>query len=216
MANIFLTSALSFVAKDLAKHLNSKTCPEHSDGVKKFLFITTASEIEEGDKTWLQKDRDSMIDLGYELEDYTLTDKTKEQIVESLSGVDGIIMTGGNTFYLLWRIQQSDSAEIIKKFVQNGGVYIGSSAGSMVAGPDIYVTREKKEFDSVPDIKDFKGLAITDLMIQPHWGSEHFKKSYLNEIMKHSYTPGFKQILLSDNQYVIDLGFQKYQIIDVK
>lgn len=107
---------------------------------------------------------------------------------------------------MLWKIQQTESAELIKKFVENGGVYIGSSAGSMVAGPDIYVTREKAELDMVPEIKDFKGLGITELMIQPHWGSEHFRESYLNEIIKHSYVPGFKQILLSDNHYIIDSG----------
>jgi len=208
MKNIFLTSSLQNVANDLAKHLDHK--------FKRFLFITTASEIEEGDKTWLQKDRDSMTDLGYELEDYTLSGKTKFQVAEALQKVDGIVMAGGNTFYLLWKIQQAESAELIKKFVENGGVYIGSSAGSMVAGADIYVTREKAELDPVPEIKDFKGLGITDLMIQPHWGSEYFKESYLNEIMKHSYVPGYKQILLSDNQYVIDLGSSKYEIINVE
>jgi peptidase E len=86
----------------------------------------------------------------------------------------------------------------------------------MVAGPDLYATREKKELDPVPEIKDFKGLGITDIMIQPHWGSEHFKESYLNEIMRHSYIPGFKQILLSDNQYVTDWGDEKYELIEVE
>ena len=208
MKNIFLTSSLQTVAKDLAKNFDPK--------VKKFLFITTASEIEKGDKSWLQKDRDSMVDLGYDLKDFTLTNKNQKQVEESLTKVDGIIMAGGNTFYLLWKIQQSGSATLIKKFVENGGVYIGSSAGSMVAGPDINITREKKELDPVPEIKDFKGLGITDLMIQPHWGSEYFKESYLDEIMKHSYQTGFKQILLTDSQYVIDLGDEKYQIIDIK
>jgi dipeptidase E len=208
MSNIFLTSSLQSVAKDLAKHLDSK--------IKKFLFINTASEIEKGDKTWLIKDRDSMTDLRYQLEDYTLADKTKNQVANALAKVDGVIMAGGNTFYLLWKIQQSDSAEPIKKFVEDGGVYIGSSAGSMVAGPDLYATREKKELDPVPEIKDFKGLGITDIMIQPHWGSEHFKESYLNEIMRHSYIPGFKQILLSDNQYVTDWGDEKYELIEVE
>ena len=207
MKNIFLTSSLQTVAKDLVQHLNSS--------VKKFLFITTASEIEEGDKTWLKKDRDSMSDLGYELEDYTLNGKTKFQVAEALHKVDGIIMAGGNTFYLLWKIQQSESAELMKKFVENGGIYIGSSAGSMVAGPDIYVTREKAELDPVPEIKDFKGLGITDLMIQPHWGSEYFKESYLNEIMKHSYVPGYKQILLSDSQYII-VNKNDLEYIDVE
>lgn len=208
MANIFLTSSLQTVAKDLAKHLDLK--------IKKFLFITTASEIEEGDKWWLRADKSSMTDLGYELEDYTLTDKTKDEVAKALEKVDGIIMAGGNTFYLLWKIQQSDSVELIREFVENGGVYIGSSAGSIVAGPDIYVTREKKEIDAIPEIKDFKGLGITDLLVQPHWGSESFRNSYLNEIMSHSYIRGYKQILLSDDQYAIDHSCEKYEIIKMK
>lgn len=208
MQNIFLTSSLQTVAKDLAKHLSSKS--------KKFLFITTASELETGDLWWLHADRKSMTDLGYELTDFTLTNKTKEEVKEALSNVDGIIMAGGNTFYLLWKIQQTDSAYLIREFVKEDKVYIGSSAGSMVAGPDLYTTREKAELDNVPGIKDFKGLAITDLMVQPHWGSESFKDSHLNETLRHSYITGFKQILLTDSQYVIDLGEDKYIIIDAK
>lgn len=215
MNNIFLTSSLQTVARDLTKHLDSSQSPERSRR-EKFLFITTASEIEKGDKWWLRADRSSMTNLGYQLEDFTFTDKTEEQVAQALTKVDGIIMAGGNTFYLLWKIQQSDSSDLIKKFVKVGGVYIGSSAGSMVAGPDIYATREKKELDEVPEMKDFKGLAITDLMIQPHWGSKHFKDSYLNEIMHHSYVPDYKQILLTDSQYVIDLGNKNYEIIDLK
>lgn len=206
MSNIFLTSSLQTVAKDLTKHLDSS--------VKKFLFVTTASELEKGDKRWLRADKNSMTNLGYELEDFTLTGKSKEIVKDKLSKVDGIIMAGGNTFYLLWKIQQSDSAGLIKQFVKSGGIYIGSSAGSMVVGPDVYITQEKKEQDVVPDIKDFKGLGITDLVIQPHWGSESFRKSYLNEIMKHSYTIGFKQVLLTDDQYVIDDG-RSFKIINI-
>ena len=207
MKNVFLTSSLQSVAKDLAEHLDPN--------IKRFLFVITASELEKGNRWWLRADRKSMTELGFELENYTLTDKTKEQVKDALSKVDGIIMAGGNTFYLLWKIQQSDSAGLIKQFVKDGRIYIGSSAGSMVASSDIYASREKKEIDAVPDIKDFNGLGITDIMVQPHWGSKSFKESYLNEIMKHSYVTGFKQILLTDEQYVIDDG-DNITFVDIK
>src|SRR3990172_6462589 len=155
MANIFLTSSLQTVAKDFAKHLDKK--------VKKFLYVTTASEAEEGNLWWLRLDRESMTKLGFKLEDFTFTNKIKEQVSNALSKVDGIIVAGGNIFHLLWKIQLSDSTETIKSFVKNGGVYIGSSAGSMVAGPDIYASREKKEQVKVSEIKDFKGLGITEI-----------------------------------------------------
>ena len=206
MANIFLTSSLQTVAKHLAKHIDKSA--------KKFLFITTASETEEGAKEWLALDRDSMTDLGYELEDFTVTGKTKEQIADKLDEADGLVMAGGNTIYLLQQLQQTNSVELFRQFALNGKCYIGSSAGSLVAGPDVYAAREDKEMAEAPKIQGFDGLKLTDIVIQPHWGSDSFKDAYLNEIMAHSYTPEYKMILLPDNQYVIvDDGAT--QIIDI-
>lgn len=207
MKKVFLTSSLGSVADDLSKHLDSD--------VKKFLFVTTASELEKGDKWWLKADRESMAKLGYDQEDYTLTGKSKEEVEKKLKEVDGIIVAGGNTFHLLKQIQKSNTAKSIIDFVENGGVYIGSSAGSMVAGPDIWISREQKELDKVGELKDYKGLGLTDIIIQPHWGSGSFKKSYLDEIMENSYVPEYKQILLSDSQYVI-IEDKNIRIVNVK
>lgn len=207
MPNIFLTSSLQTVAKDLSKHINKNA--------KKFLFITTASEVEEGDKWWLRLDRDSMTKLGYKLDDYTVTGQTRDQVSKRLNGVDGVVMAGGNTNYLLQQIQQSKSVELFKKFTKDGKCYIGSSAGSLVAGPDVYAAREDKELEKAPKIKEFSGLGLTDIIVQPHWGSDSFKDPYLTEIMRHSYTDKFKQILVSDYQYLI-VGNKNIQIIDIR
>ena len=180
MPNIFLTSSLGLVAADLAKHIDKD--------VKKFLFITTASENDTDDKWWQTADRKAMTDLGYTLEDYTVTGKAADEVAEKLAEFDGIIMEGGNTFYLLQQIQQSKSAKIIKKFIENGKCYIGSSAGSMVAGPDIYASREEAELAEAPLIDGFEGLGITDICIQPHWGSDHFRETYLGEVVANLYT----------------------------
>lgn len=206
MANIFLTSSLSLVAADLAKHIDKNT--------KKLLFITTASENDTDDKWWLIADRKAMTDLGYELEDYTITNKTAAEVTQKLTEVDGLIMEGGNTFYLLQQIQQSKSANIFKQFVKSGKYYIGSSAGSMVAGPDIYTSREKSELAEAPLLDRFEALGITDINIQPHWGSDHFRESYLNEVVPNLYTPNQKIILLTDTQYII-IENQNIQIVDV-
>lgn len=120
MANIFLTSSLQTVAKDLAKHINKD--------VKKFLFITTASEVEEAvgeesakpksEPEWLRFDREAMINLGYDAEDYTVTGKTNEEVSNKLAEVDGIIMAGGNTFYLLEKVYESGFDKAIKTLLQ--------------------------------------------------------------------------------------------------
>ena len=57
-----------------------------------------------------------------------------------------IYVTGGNTFYLLQSLRYSSAGELIKQAVQEGKTYIGESAGTVVAGPNIeYVKRMDSE-----------------------------------------------------------------------
>ncbi len=204
--NLFLTSSLATVAKDLSSKLDKS--------VDKFLFIITASEVKEKDLNWRDDDRKSLTKLGYKLEDYSVTDKTDDEIKNKLAEVDGIIMEGGNTFYLLQQIQLSKSAVVFREFVENGGVYIGSSAGSIVAGPDIYPVRRLDNIKDTPKIKGYKGLGLTDIVILPHWGSPYFKSRYMTR-WQQNYNLEHKIIPLTDNQYLV---FEKenYKIVDVK
>lgn len=207
MAKIFLTSSLQSVAKNLITHLPKDAM--------KFLFIITASEVEEGSKEWLQLDRDSMTNLGYELEDYSVTDQTKDEIEEKLKSADGIVMAGGNTFFLIQQLQKSNSIEIFQQFVKNGGIYIGSSAGSVAAGPSIYNTRYLDALEKAPNINGYDGLNLTDISVLPHWGSESFKERYMNERLKQNYNTDQKIVLLNDYQYLI-VDDSNVQIIDVR
>jgi len=204
--NLFLTSSLATVAKDLSSHLDKS--------VKTFLFVITALEVKEKDLSWRDDDRKSLTKLGYKLEDYSVTHKSSDEIKDKLSEVDGIIMEGGNTFYLLQQIQLSKSAVVFREFVKNGGVYIGSSAGSIVAGPDIYPVRRLDNLKDAPNIKGYKGLCLTDIVILPHWGSPYFKSRYMTR-WQQNYNLEHKIVPLTDNQYLV---FEKdnYRIVDVK
>jgi dipeptidase E len=208
MKKIYLASSINFVAAKIAVELDLSI-------TKRFAFITTASEVVEGDLTWLKDDRQALLDSGFEVVDYTLTGKNTEQISQDFDGFDGIVMEGGNTFYLLKKIQECNCAAIITNFVEKGRPYIGSSAGSIVAGPDIYPAYCKEDAEQVPDLKDFTGLNLTDIIIQPHWGSPIFKESYLTDTMEKAYTPDYKMVLLSNYQYIniVDGG---YRIIDIR
>ncbi len=208
MANLFLKSSLKTVARDLAKHHLNKE-------VERFLFVLTASETEEGSEWWLQLERDSMTELGYELEDYTVTGKQKEEVARKLDEVDGVVMAGGNTFFLLQEIQLSASAELLRQFVKNGGVYIGSSAGSIVAGPDIYPVKCLDVVEKAPRIAGYEGLALVDFVAFCHWGSDYFRDAYLRERMYDNYNLDHKIILLTDNQYMV-VEKQYYRVVDVE
>lgn len=205
MPNIFLTSSLQTVARKLAENIKKPA---------KMLFITTASEVEVGDKTWLALDRESLVSAGFEVSDYTLTGKTKDEVAVKLATVDGAVMAGGNTFYLLQQIQQSESTDLFKQFVESGKIYIGSSAGSIVAGPDIEPSEDLDDLNSAPLLKGSVGLGLTDTIVFPHWGSEHFHDSY-KKCFDRFYITDHKMILLNDNQYLAIDG-ETCRFVDIR
>lgn len=213
MKRLFLASSINRTAKDIAKQIgkNPKTL--------KTAFITTAAEPEleknPEDREWLENDRKGLSDVGFDLFDYTITDKTPEQIEKDLGDCDVIHVNGGNTFYLLLQARKSGFVEFIRKFVEAGGIYIGSSAGSTVTSPDIYIARKQKHGDYVDQLDDFEAFNLVDFIVFAHWASDFFKDDYMNERFKVSYVTGNKIILLTDTQYVL-VEDDMYKIIDVE
>lgn len=76
-------------------------------------FISTAAEVETGDKSWLTRDRKGLTDAGFRLFDYTITDKTFSEINKDLSHTDVIHVNGGNTFYLLLQARKTKSSSLM-------------------------------------------------------------------------------------------------------
>lgn len=180
MKKLFLTSSISEVHKEVAKLIEK---PKN----QKLAFIYTASEAEEGDKTWLNKDREALKSIGFSTEDYTLTGKTEKDINKDLKKFQAFFLSGGNTFYLLEKIQQSNFIPFIKNKVMAGCIYISSSAGSIVAGPNIEPARMADSPQKAPNLKSTKGINLVDFVILPHWGSKHFKDIYLGSRIKTNY-----------------------------
>jgi len=206
-SKIFLTSSVSFVAKDIAKKLG---------GVKnkKILYIYTAAEKKLG-ADWQIADRTSLVKVGFKVIDYTITGKTSAAIKKDINNVDAIYVGGGNQFYLLQQIQLTKSAPIFRQAVKNGKIYISTSAGSMVSGPDIYSSYKLDKVKEAPRLKGYKGLGLVDLSVLPHWGSDKQKNNYRLQRLANNYNIKNKLILLTNYQYLqIEDGW--YRMIDVK
>lgn len=210
MKRLFLTSSASFVAKRIAKDL--QLTPKNN----KLAFIKTASEAEKGDLQWLKDDRKGLLSAGFDVFDYTISEKTASQIKKDLNKADIIYFSGGNTLYLLQELQKSKCIPVIRNLIiKEEKVYMGTSAGSIIAGPDIYPVHYLENAAKAPDLKGYRGLDLVNFVIFPHWGSDHFKKLYLNHRMKHAYTEKNAIIILTDYQYV-QVADDWYKIIDVK
>ncbi|OGM11329.1 hypothetical protein A2Z22_05075 [Candidatus Woesebacteria bacterium RBG_16_34_12] len=193
MKRLFLASNASNVAKNIAEEL----LPEK----KSILFIKTASEVYGENPEWLEADRDALKSVGFDVFDYTFTNKNVNDIKQELKKREVIFISGGNTYYLLEKIQQSSVSKVIKSAVEAGMPYIGSSAGSVIAGPNIKPVGKLDGIDKAPHLKGFKALGLVDFVVYPHWGFEKYLDESI-ENMKENYVKDYKFILLTDYQYV--------------
>lgn len=197
MRKLFLTSSVS----DVASHLASKLDLTND---KSLVFITTPVETkdEQSDLSWLKADRQSLVDNGFEVTDYTITGKTSEQLVSDLSFFSYIYISGGNTYYLLLKSLESGFIPVIKDLVNvQGKIYIGTSAGSIIAGPRCpdYLLAD----DEVSKIQNQPGYGLVNFTVLPHWGSETFKEKYLDTRFAIAYRENqVPLILLTDSQYI--------------
>ncbi len=200
MKTLFLTSSVSGVAHDLPRHF-----PKGTKGLR-LAFIDTAAEVEVGDKQWLKDDRQVLVKAGFSVDDYTYTGKTKRELLSDLSKANVLYFSGGNTPYALQQLQKCHGIEIVRELVvQKCKTYIGTSAGSVMAGPDISPTNRLEKLELAPNIKGFIGLNLVNFVIFPHWGTDHFRKLYIQEYerFKRAYKDEqYPIVLLNDSQYI--------------
>jgi len=193
---LILTSSNNYVTSNFVPYLAKK--PSEMN----LTFIPTAAEVEDGDLQWLKDDRQALVDAGFQVTDFTVTGKNKDEVRSMLEKTDFVFVSGGNTFFLLQEMRKSGFADLIKSYVEKGLIYGGSSAGSVVAGPDISLVQGLDDPSLAPELKDYKGLALTDVVVFPHCGSEHFQNRY-EKVMKSGYKKGLKIVLLTDDQYLL-------------
>jgi len=192
---LFLTSTISKAAQNIGKGLDLSVR-------NKLVFVDTAAEPKEerSDMQWLADDRQALVDAGFDVSDYTITNKTKDKLEKDLESYDFIYMSGGDTAYLLKQSQDSGFIDVVKDFVANKGkIYIGTSAGSIIAGPKLPDYFEEGEYG----LKNENCYGFVNFTILPHWGTEYFKKKYLDERLKLAYKDNqLPLLILTDNQYV--------------
>src|SRR5260370_23725927 len=104
--------------------------------------------------------RDRFQKLGYDLESiHTVADKQG-----AVNEAEAIFIGGGNTFRLLKALYDADVLQAIRQRVEEGMPYVGSSAGSNVAGPTIKTTK----YMPIVQPHSFDALGLVPFQISPH------------------------------------------------
>jgi dipeptidase E len=131
--------------------------------------IPTAADPEI-DKWYIQTEIDEIIKLGMNLTNIDLKEETYSSLKDKLSACDVVYVNGGNTFYLLDWVRRSGFDQAIVEFINQGKVYMGASAGSIIMGPDIGCSGWFADWDkNLPGLTDLAGLKIIPYAIIPHF-----------------------------------------------
>ncbi len=83
----------------------------------------------------------------------------------AIAEAEAIFIGGGNTFRLLKALYDADVLEPIRRRVAAGMPYIGSSAGSIVAGPSLKTTKDMP----IVQPPSFEALGLVKFQISPHY-----------------------------------------------
>ncbi len=102
---------------------------------------------------------------------------------KALKQYDAVYIGGGNTFYLLKTIRDSGFDKLLLRYLKDGGVYYGGSAGAIITGKDIGTSYVGGASDkNIVGLKNLRGLNLVNgYSIVCHYAEKYDKgaKSYI-------------------------------------
>jgi dipeptidase E len=169
MRKLLLVSTSSTYNSGYLEHCEQAVI-KHFMGIKKITFIPFARPSGITEKIYTEKVRQRFNDFGIEVVGLNEVDDKIELINKS----EGVFTGGGNTFLLLTKLIELNLIESLRKKIYEGMPYMGTSAGSNIAGLTIGTTND------MPIIypPSFNALGVVRFNLNPHYldpieGSTH-------------------------------------------
>ena len=178
----------------------------------KLVFIPTAANMEEGDKWWLINDLVKCKELGFKEIDITDIAAVPQKVWQPrLEKADVILVSGGNTSYLMGQIKKSGLAEVLPELLKTR-IYVGISAGSMVVAPKLKEKEMQRLYEEpIVDDDTNEGLGFVDFLVVPHMNSPYFPRAaeLIDEVAKDIDIP----LYAIDDQTAVKVVDKKVEVI---
>jgi dipeptidase E len=201
MTKIILASDLSF----LLNHGYALTgIPKEAMNIG---YVSTASKVSRNNSAFFEGVKISIRENGYRFEEIDIVGKSKAELQNFFKDKNIIQVEGGSTYYLLKAIRETGFAEILKDLLNEGKIYIGTSAGSYVMCPTIEVSNWNDDGKDKFGLTDFTALNFIPFILKAHYKDE--AKSLLAEKSK---TAKYPLRILRDGQGILVEG-DKYTFV---
>jgi dipeptidase E len=169
----------------------------------KVLFIPTASRTEE-EMFFVRKSLNELLSVGVKNENVKWFDPDVRSTHLTNPQFDCLYVCGGNTFFLLHKLKESGFFLKISKWVNEGLFYVGASAGSVIASPDINYILWMDGNDI--GLKDTSGFSFIISSIIPHY-TDDFATAASDLRLT-----GKEVVTISDSEALLIQGNQIYKV----
>lgn len=201
---LYLTSNAVLVLDDLITLL-----PFPPKGTK-VVYITTASY----NASWAFDNIKKIEQSGFDVKPIDLALLSANDLEETFEDSDIIWVGGGNTFYLLQEVRRSGFDKFLAKKIAEGVPYVGTSAGSILLGPNIELVKFADNPLEAPHLTSYEGLNIFPMVPLAHIDNPEFKVFY-EDILTFALEHDIPFVSLKEKQFIFVEG-SKWQIVNAK
>ncbi len=192
MAKIILASDITF----LMKHGYALTGIPKSE--VRIGYVNTAAQVSRNNTAFFENIKAILRAEGYQIDEIDIVGKSQEELRDFFQDKNIIQVDGGSTFYLLKAIRDTGFADVLKELLDQGKIYIGTSAGSYVMCPTIEVSTWSDDGKDRYGLTDFTALNYVPFILKAHYKDEF--ENLMREKMK---TSKYPLRILRDGQGVL-------------
>ena len=161
------------------------------------VFIPTASNVEQEDKTWIIDDLVNIKKQNFkEIMIADISAVPEEVWRPQFERADVLLFEGGNAYHLMRWITKSGLQQSMQELLKTK-VYVGISAGSMVTCPDLNLRLSAIIYGDEAEKESLNGLGYVDWYVLPHLNSPEFPQR-----MEENINTAMKEI--TRKTYVLD------------
>ena len=167
MRAIILTSngfATRYLASRLGERLAGLLGRPDLIGVRVAYIPNAADPLR--NKNYQMRSQKNWKSLGVDLYVLDLA-SPKPEIRRQLAAAAILYVEGGNTFHLMYHLCDSGLTNDLREYSQL--IYVGASAGSIVAGPNVQAAVLAGDTNQEIDQTDLRGLGLVPFIVWPHY-----------------------------------------------